>query len=317
MKLDGKTILITGGTGYFGNAFTEYLITNHKPKKIIIYSRDEHKQEEMAKYFNQYCMRFFLGDVRDRERFCLALEGVDYVIHAAALKRVPALEYNPTEAVDTNITGTMNVISCCKTHNIKQAVFLSTDKAVAPANLYGKTKAVAEHLWLTANFNHIGYNVVRYGNVMGSRGSVLPIFQKIKEEGKDTYPITHPDMTRFWVNVKQAIDMVMTALSSPPGVILIPKCPAFLITDCAKALYNRAKLDIIGIRPGEKIHETLINSSEVRRTYEAKTHYFIVPEMVFDEKIDYGRKDFKTFEGTEYNSLTARRLSQSDIRGII
>ncbi len=253
----GKTILITGGTGSLGKKLTERIL-KCKPKKLIIFSRDEFKQSEMMKDFSE--PRYFLGDVRDLSRLNQALAGVDYVVHAAALKQVPALEYNPEEAIKTNVQGSMNVISACNDNGIKQCVFVSTDKAVNPVNLYGATKLCAEKLFLAANaYNKTKFVCVRYGNVIGSRGSVIPIFQKLIATGKKV-PITSPDMTRFWLTLDEAVNLVMLGLEVQQGCILVPRAMAMKITDVARALMPDCEFEIIGVRPGEKIHESLVSN---------------------------------------------------------
>lgn len=260
--VDGKTILITG-CGSLAKALTGELLLNHKPKKVILYSRDEFLQHEAKESMldPRRILRFFIGDVRDRDRLSLAMKGVDIVIHAAALKRVDTIEYNPGEAVKTNVDGTQNVIRACIGAGVKRAIFTSTDKAVEPINLYGCTKAVAEKLWLHANFYKPIFTAVRYGNVIGSRGSVLPAFQKIAAV-KEEFPITDVRMTRFWVDMDEAVALIIRAIGGEPGYIYVLKSPTFKITGLAKALYGRAKIKEVGLRPGEKIHETLISRHE-------------------------------------------------------
>jgi len=257
-NLLGKTVLITGGTGSLGKSLTKRIL-ECKPKKLIIFSRDEFKQSEMAKDFPE--CRYFLGDVRDVERLKQAMDGVEYVIHAAALKQVPALEYNPEEAIKTNVQGSMNVIAACNSNNVEKCVFISTDKAVNPVNLYGATKLCAEKLFVAANaYNKTEFVCVRYGNVMGSRGSVIPLFKKLRDNGIKKVPITSPDMTRFWLTLGEAVDLVMLGLTvAVGGKILIPRAPAMKITDVASAIIPDCEFDIIGIRPGEKLHESLIS----------------------------------------------------------
>lgn len=256
--LTGKTVLITGGTGSLGRKLTERIL-ECQPKKLIIFSRDEFKQSEMARAFPE--PRYFLGDVRDVGRLNQALAGVDYVIHAAALKQVPALEYNPEEAIKTNIQGSMNVISACNANDVRKCVFVSTDKAVNPVNLYGATKLCAEKLFIAANaYNKTEFVCVRYGNVIGSRGSVIPLFEKLRESGIKKVPITSPDMTRFWLTLDEAANLVMLGLNiSTGGWTLIPRAPAMKITDVARAIIPDCEFEIIGVRPGEKIHESLVS----------------------------------------------------------
>ena len=282
--LDGKTILVTGGTGSFGHHFVDYVLANYKPKKIIIYSRDEFKQWQMSERYRDYkdVLRFFIGDIRDLERLKRALSGVDYVIHAAALKQVPACEYNPNEAIKTNILGAMNIIEACLDTGVKKAVALSTDKAAHPINLYGGTKFVSDKLFCAANA-YSGdkgtiFSCVRYGNVAGSRGSVIPFFKQIIENGGDTLPITDYRMTRFWINLNQGVELVIKALSdSRGGEVFISKIPSFKITDLAKAMAPRLKTKEVGIREGEKLHEIMITPDDSVRTYEYKKNYIIYP----------------------------------------
>lgn len=258
-----KTILITGGTGFFGRAFIDRFIDRPDIEKIIVFSRDEHKQNNMPKHPK---LRFFIGDVRDETRLHIALEDVDEVYHAAAMKVVPTCEYNPIEAVETNVNGTINVVrNCIFSGRVKKAVLISTDKAVEPINLYGATKACAEKVWIHANVHRPIFQAVRYGNVMGSTGSVLPLWKNILAEGKDNpLPITDVHMTRFWVDIRDAVDFAY-GIPLRPGTINVLKMKAFKLVKLASALYKRHKLKEIGIRPGEKIHETIINSSEARR----------------------------------------------------
>ena len=264
--LNGRTVLITGGTGSFGNYFTEYVLKHYKPKKIIIYSRDEFKQFNMANKFKQYedIMRFFIGDVRDKERLLRALDGVDYVIHAAALKQVPACEYNPIEAVRTNIDGAINVVNAVlDTPSVKRVVALSTDKSVNPINLYGGTKLVSDKLFIAANAysgtKDVRFAVVRYGNVAGSRGSVIPFFKEIIENGGKELPITDYRMTRFWISLEQGVELVIKALEEARGgETFISKIPSFKITDLAQAMLPGCEMPEVGIREGEKIHEIMV-----------------------------------------------------------
>jgi FlaA1/EpsC-like NDP-sugar epimerase len=280
-----KTILITGGTGSFGRAFTDYVLQAYRVKKIIILSRDEYLQHEMSESINdpRGRLRFFIGDIRDvdKRRF----RDVDYVVHAAALKRIGTVEYNPIEAVQTNVVGTMNMIQVCQDlPNVEKAVFLSTDKAVMPVNLYGFTKGTAESLWLDANYYKPIFSVTRYGNVMGSRGSVLPKWRKMLAEGATSLPITDLKMTRFWTTMQEAVDLVCTALEGASGYTYVPKSPAFALTDLAKSLYQRIGLDEVGIRSGEKLHEMLIHEYEVFRTVTKQGYYLITPGREYVER---------------------------------
>ncbi|WP_415886897.1 UDP-N-acetylglucosamine 4,6-dehydratase (inverting) [Neptuniibacter sp. QD37_6] len=285
---DDQSILITGGTGSFGRKYTETLLSRYKPKKIIIYSRDELKQFEMQQEFNDPCMRYFIGDVRDKERLRQAMQNVDYVIHAAALKQVPAAEYNPTECIKTNIHGAENVIRAALDNDVKKVIALSTDKAANPINLYGATKLASDKLFVAAN-NMAGghptrFSVVRYGNVVGSRGSVVPFFKKLVCNGADTLPITDPKMTRFWITLQQGVDFVLTNFARMSGgEIFVPKIPSVRITDLAKAMAPSLKQEIIGIRPGEKVHEIMCPSDDSHLTLEFDDHYVIRPSIVFND----------------------------------
>ena len=320
-----KTVMITGGTGSFGKKFTEILLKKYKPKKVIIYSRDEFKQFEMSKVFNNSCMRYFIGDVRDKDRLLRAMEGVDYVVHAAALKHVPVAEYNPMEAIKTNILGANNVIDAALEVGVRKVVALSTDKAVNPINLYGATKLAADKLFIAANnikgSRDIKFSVVRYGNVMASRGSVIPLFIKLTEEGRKKLPITHPDMTRFWVTLEGAVNFVIMAFGTMQGgEIFVPKIPSMKITDLAKAINPDAEFEIIGIRPGEKLHETLISVDESYHTIEFKKYFIIQPSIYFTGRPEYlvnawgetgKRKDY----GFRYSSDNNDRwLTVEDLR---
>ena len=283
-----KTILITGGTGSFGKAFLEHLLVNHKDlKKIIIFSRDELKQFDLSVRFNEKKypkIRFFLGDIRDKDRLDRAMEEVDYVVHAAALKQVPAAEYNPFEAIKTNVIGAQNIIEACLNSNVKKVIALSTDKACAPINLYGATKLCSDKLFISGNNlvskkRDISFSVVRYGNVMGSRGSVIPEFFKQKKSG--SINITDKNMTRFSITMQQSIDLVMWALkNSIGGEILVPKIPSYKILDLAKAIAPASKINIVGLRPGEKIHEELITDNESNYLIVLKKYYVILNFLV-------------------------------------
>lgn len=291
--LDGKTILVTGGTGSFGKCFTKYVLTHYNPKKIIIYSRDEFKQFVMQNEFKEYNqnnqLRFFIGDVRDKDRLQRAMEGVDYVIHAAALKQVPACEYNPDEAIKTNIHGAQNVINVTLNSGcVKKVVALSTDKAVNPVNLYGGTKLVSDKLFVAANAyagaKDISFSIVRYGNVAGSRGSVIPFFQNIIANGGNKLPITDYRMTRFWISLTQGVELVIKALEEAKGgETFISKIPSFKITDLAQAMLPGCKMPEIGIREGEKLHEIMITSEDSMTTYEYDKHFIIYPQMVWSD----------------------------------
>jgi len=256
--LNNKKVLITGGTGSLGNALVEKICTDYKPKKLIIFSRDEYKQKVMAEKYDYPCLRFFLGDVRDLKRLNEVCRGIDILIHAAALKQIPKLEYNPTEAIKTNVDGTVNVVEACIACVVEKAVLISTDKAVNPVNLYGATKLCAEKVFLAANsFNKTKFSVVRYGNVINSRGSVIEHFLKLKERGIKEFPITHPDMTRFWITLEDAAAFVLKSLIMSNGEVAIPQIPSMRIVDIAKAIEPSCNFVVTGIRPGEKLHESL------------------------------------------------------------
>lgn len=282
--LNEKSVLITGGTGSLGNALTKYILKKYpKIKKLIIYSRDEQKQFQMGMVYpskDYPQLRFFIGDVRDKDRLIRALRGVDYVIHAAAMKHVPIAEYNPDECIKTNINGAQNVVEACLETGVKRVVALSTDKACAPINLYGATKLTSDKLFVAANnikgANPICFSVVRYGNVMGSNGSVIPFFLKKRHEGK--LPITDPNMTRFNISLQGGVDMVMHALEHAwGGEIFIPKIPSYKITDVATAIDPKCEQINVGIRPGEKIHEEMITPSDSFYTYDLGKYYVILP----------------------------------------
>ncbi|MDD5593519.1 MAG: UDP-N-acetylglucosamine 4,6-dehydratase (inverting) [Candidatus Margulisbacteria bacterium] len=279
--LKGKVVLITGGTGSFGKKFSKTLLDEFAPEKLIIYSRDELKQYEMQEQFSGYAnVRFFVGDVRDSERLLRAFHGVDYVVHAAALKQVPAMEYNPSEAIKTNIMGAMNIIEAAIDRKVKGVIALSTDKACNPINLYGATKLCSDKLFVAANsyasISGTKFAVVRYGNVVGSRGSVVPFFLKKRVEG--LLPITHPEMTRFWITLDQGVRFVVKNFDRMKGgEIFVPKIPSMNIMDLAKALAPECKTKIVGIRPGEKLHEVMISADDARYTKELEDCYIIRP----------------------------------------
>jgi len=277
---DNKSILITGGTGSFGKHCTKTILENYKPQKLIIYSRDELKQFEMQQQFDKPCMRYFIGDIRDQARLRRALEGVDIVVHAAALKQVPAAEYNPFECIKTNVLGAQNLIEACLDSQVKCVVALSTDKAAAPINLYGATKLCSDKLFVAANNikgeRDIRFSVVRYGNVMGSRGSVIPFFLEQRKTG--VLPITDPAMTRFNISLQEGVDMVLWAIEHAwGGEVLVPKIPSYHITDVASAIDADCEQKIIGLRPGEKIHEEMITSSDSVNTVDMGRYYAILP----------------------------------------
>lgn len=281
--LKNSSILITGGTGSFGNTFIPMTLTKYNPKRIVVFSRDEMKQWEMAKkYANDPRIRFFIGDVRDRERLYRALDGVDFVVHAAATKIVPTAEYNPFECIKTNVLGAMNLIDACIDRNVKRVVALSTDKASAPINLYGATKLVSDKVFVSGNsyagIHNTSFSVVRYGNVMGSRGSVIPFFLSKKESGK--LPVTDERMTRFMISLEQGVDLVWHAFEDMiGGEVYVKKIPSMKVTDVAKSVAPNAEIEVIGIRPGEKLHEQMIGVDDAPYTYEYKDYFKILPAI--------------------------------------
>lgn len=310
---NNQVILITGGTGSFGKRAITRILSQYKPSKIIVFSRDEFKQFEMQQAFNDPCMRYFIGDVRDGERLRRAMYGVDYVIHAAALKQVPAAEYNPMECVKTNITGAESVINAAIENNVKKVVALSTDKAANPVNLYGATKLVSDKLFVAAN-NVVGnrptrFSVVRYGNVIGSRGSVIPFFQKCVEDGATDLPITHDEMTRFWISLDQGVDFVFKSFQRMHGgEVFVPKIPSMRITDLASAMAPNLPQRIVGIRPGEKLHEVMCPSDDSHLTLEFNDHFVIKPTIQFQEGLNFaqnllGETGTPVKTGFSYNSL--------------
>lgn len=311
---DQSTILITGGTGSFGKKCVKTLLERFQPKKVIVYSRDELKQYEMAQEFDSPVMRYFIGDVRDRDRLDLAMRGVDYVIHAAALKQVPTAEYNPMECIKTNINGASNVIDVAIAHEVYKVIALSTDKAASPINLYGATKLVSDKLFVAAN-NITGslktqFAVVRYGNVVGSRGSVVPFFQKLVREGAIEIPITDLRMTRFWITLEQGIDFVLKSFERMQGgEIFVPKIPSMHLTDLAKALAPGLPTKVVGIRPGEKLHEVMCPVDDAHLTLEFDDHYVIQPSIQFVHEIDFAcnalhEKGVPVLDGFQYSSDT-------------
>jgi len=310
---NNKNILITGGTGSFGKKYTKTLLEKYSPKKIIIYSRDELKQFEMQQDFNQPCMRYFIGDVRDKERLTQAMNGVDFVIHAAALKQVPAAEYNPMECIKTNIKGAENVISAALANNVEKIIALSTDKAANPVNLYGATKLVSDKLFVAANNISGGhkttFSVVRYGNVVGSRGSVVPFFEKLIKEGSQEIPVTHEEMTRFWITLQDGVDFVLKNFDRMlGGEIFVPKIPSMRIMDLAKAMAPDLPIKIIGIRPGEKLHEIMCPADDSYHTYEYDDHFVIAPSIIFGSRSNdftinaLNENGHQVEHGYEYNS---------------
>lgn len=327
--LNNKTILITGGTGSFGHHFVDYVLQNYKPKKVIIYSRDEFKQFLMDNDYAAHrdVMRYFIGDVRDEDRLKMAMKGVDYVIHAAALKQVPACEYNPNEAIKTNVNGAMNVINAALATGVKKVVALSTDKAVNPINLYGGTKLVSDKLFCAANAysgdDGTRFAVVRYGNVAGSRGSVIPFFQKKIDDGEKSLPITDYRMTRFWISLDEGVKLVIKALEEARGgETFISKIPSFKITDLAQAMLPGCEMPEVGIREGEKLHEIMVTREDSMHTYEYDKHFIIYPNYNWwsDSKLIPGGKlvepEFEYSSGTNTEWLSVediQRLLKTDI----
>lgn len=323
--LNNKSILVTGGTGSFGKAFTRYVLEHYDPKKIIIYSRDELKQFLMQNEYKEYKdkLRFFIGDVRDKERLARAFEGVDYVVHAAALKQVPACEYNPAEAIKTNINGAQNVIDAALDMGVKKVVALSTDKAVNPVNLYGGTKLVSDKLFIAANAyageKDICFSIVRYGNVAGSRGSVIPLFHNIMKNGGTELPITDYRMTRFWISIQQGVELVIKALEEAMGgETFISKIPSFKVTDLAEAMLPGCKMPEMGIRVGEKLHEVMVAVEDAPNTYEYDGHFIIYPQMVWSEHRKAVPTGRKVPEGFSYSSgSNTEWLSVEQIRELL
>ena len=290
--LNNKNILITGGTGSFGKQYVRTILKRYKPNKIIIYSRDELKQYEMAQCYNDPCMRYFIGDVRDLQRLEKAMNGVDYVVHAAALKHVPIAEYNPMECIKTNINGAQNVIDASLRCGVKRVIALSTDKAASPINLYGATKLASDKLFVAANNitggQDIRFAVVRYGNVMGSRGSVIPFFKKLIAEGATELPITDARMTRFWITLQEGVDFVLKNFERMQGgETFVPKIPSMKVVDVAKALAPDLPHNVVGIRPGEKLHEVMCPEDDSHLTVEFDDHYVIRPTIQFTHEVDF------------------------------
>tara|TARA_X000001036_G_scaffold439845_1_gene492645 strand:- start:13165 stop:14151 length:987 start_codon:yes stop_codon:yes gene_type:complete len=322
---NSKSILITGGTGSFSRSFLKHILKNYKPKKVIIFSRDEFKQFEMGQTFPQErfkFLRYFVGDVRDLSRLKNAMEGVDYVVHTAALKQVPAAEYNPTECIQTNIIGSQNVIEAAVYNRVKRVIALSTDKAANPINLYGATKLAADKLFIAANNNvgkkHTRFSIVRYGNVLNSRGSVVPLFKKCSDNGEKFIPVTDKRMTRFWISLNEASEFVVKCFQDMlGGEIFVPKIPSVRILDLAKAIAPKLKIKEIGIRPGEKLHEILCPVDSAHSTYSFKNYYLIEPEiLMFNRKKRNQLKKKKVKENFEYNSennkdfLTVKQIKE-------
>lgn len=311
---DKSTILVTGGTGSFGSLFIRRILENYKPKKVIVFSRDELKQYEMEKDLNHKKLRFFLGDVRDLQRLEIAMKNVDFVVHAAALKHVPAAEYNPVEFIKTNVNGAENIIYAAMKNKVKKVIALSTDKAANPINLYGATKLVSDKLFVSAN-NFLGsdetrFSVVRYGNVVGSRGSIVPYFKKLISEKSSFLPITDKRMTRFWITLDQGVDFVLKSFQRMyGGEVFIPKIPSIQIINLAKAMAPNLKIKFIGIRPGEKLHEIMCAKDDSHLTYNFKDHYVIYPSTKISSRIVFGLNNLNekgkiVEQGFEYSSET-------------
>jgi UDP-N-acetylglucosamine 4,6-dehydratase len=319
---DAKSILITGGTGSFGKRCVRKILERYQPRRLIVYSRDELKQSEMQQDFPHDCMRFFLGDVRDADRLIQAMNGVDYVIHAAALKQVPAAEYNPMECVKTNIHGAQNVIQAALANEVDKVIALSTDKAANPINLYGATKLVSDKLFVAANNVAGGHRtrfaVVRYGNVVGSRGSVVPLFRRHIANGSDHLPITDPSMTRFWITLRQGVEFVLKSFARMQGgEIFVPKIPSLRVVDLATAMAPDLPHHIIGIRPGEKLHEIMCPADSSHLTLEFPDHYVIKPAILFAGDFDFSRNQLSeqgshVKPGFEYQSGTNPRFLTID-----
>lgn len=310
--LNNQSILITGGTGSFGKKCIQTILERYQPKRVVIFSRDELKQFEMQQEMNHSSLRYFIGDVRDEARLIQAMRGIDYVIHAAALKQVPAAEYNPMECIKTNVNGAQNVIKAAVDNQVKKVIALSTDKAANPVNLYGATKLVSDKLFVAAN-NTVGdqstrFSVVRYGNVVGSRGSVVPFFKRLVEQGTDSLPVTDKRMTRFWITLQQGVDFVLKSFERMHGgEIFVPKIPSSNIIDLAKAINPTLSIKIVGIRPGEKLHEIMCPADDSHLTIEFEDHYVIQPTILFTTPVDYlknkiGENGKPVCQGFEYSS---------------
>lgn len=328
LDLSQSSILITGGTGSFGKYFVEKLLRDYKPKRIVIYSRDELKQYELQQYLSKYegsSVRYFIGDVRDRDRLNLALRDIDIIVHAAALKQVPAAEYNPMECIKTNVMGAENVVRAAIDNNVKSVVALSTDKAANPINLYGASKLASDKIFVAGNNiaggSDIRFSVVRYGNVFGSRGSVVPFFQKLKAEGADSVPITDNRMSRFWITLEQGVNFVLSSLEMMNGgEIFVPKIPSMNVVDLANVILPGVPHRIIGIRPGEKLHEIMITSDDSRATYDLEDRYVIEPSFKFwnSDKVNKIKTNPKVVEGFSYTSDTnSEWLGENELKTLL
>ena len=322
---DNKAVLVTGGTGSFGRKFLRTVLQKYKPKRLVVFSRDELKQYEMQQEFDSDVLRYFIGDVRDVQRLRQATHGIDIVIHAAALKQVPAAEYNPMECIKTNIHGAENVIAAALDNEVEKVIALSTDKAANPVNLYGASKLASDKLFVAAN-NVVGqrrtrFSVVRYGNVVGSRGSVVPLFRKLIEQGAKEMPLTDTQMTRFWITLQQGVDFVIKNLARMQGgEIFVPKIPSIRIVDLAKAMAPAAGIRVVGIRPGEKLHEVMCPADDSRLTLEFDDHFVICPSITFFHHVSFstnraGETGKPVPQGFEYNSANNPHfLSVEEIR---
>lgn len=323
--LNGKVVLITGGTGSFGQKFVETVLQRYRPERLIVFSRDELKQFQMRERFSEQdypCMRYFIGDVRDRDRLYRAFDGVDYVVHAAALKQVPACEYNPIEAIRTNVLGAANVVDAAIDRNVGKVVALSTDKAANPVNLYGATKLCSDKLFTAANSysgsHRTRFGVVRYGNVMGSRGSVIPLFLKLRGQG--VLPVTDERMTRFWITLDQGVEFVLASLERMKGgEVFVPKIPSMNIVDVARAIAPECQIETVGIRPGEKLHEVMVAEDDARNTVEYDDHFAILPsyhQWTDEEHLHNGGRPCP--EGFRYSSETNTHwLSVEELRRML
>jgi len=315
---NNKSLMITGGTGSFGHAFTDFVIKNYKPKKLIIFSRDEFKQFKMSEKYSPMkykFLRYFIGDVRDKDRLTMATQDVDIIVHTAALKQVTSAEYNPQEYISTNISGAQNLIEASLKNNVKKIIALSTDKAANPINLYGATKLASDKLFIAAN-NLAGkkstrFSIVRYGNVLNSRGSVVPFFKELSKNNAKELPVTHKEMTRFWINLPDAVRFVLNSFKlMTGGETFVPKIPSIKILDLAKAIDPKIKIKIIGIKPGEKLHEIMCPRDSSHLTYEFKNYFLIKPDIIFfDTSKNYtrnllGEKGKLVKPNFEYNSKT-------------
>jgi UDP-N-acetylglucosamine 4,6-dehydratase/5-epimerase len=322
---EGKSIFVTGGTGSFGRRFIRTVLERYHPRRVVVFSRDELKQYEMQQEYASGALRFFLGDVRDVARLETAMRGIDYVVHAAALKQVPAAEYNPMECIKTNVHGAENVITAAIANEVEKVIALSTDKAANPINLYGASKLASDKLFIAAN-NIAGghrtrFSVVRYGNVIGSRGSVVPLYRKLIEQGATELPVTDTRMTRFWIKLQQGVDFVLKCFGEMAGgELFVPKLPSIRIVDLVAAMHPQAKVKVIGIRPGEKLHEVMCPSDDSHLTLEFGDHYVIQPTIMLGHEADFrqkpsGEKGRPVAEGFEYNSAdNPRFLTVPEIR---